>query len=75
MKAYSGVEAYLHAFLISSLGEGEWLLHAPAALPWENNPGTRCIEGWLRPRAGLEVLEKNIFSLPGLAPRSSCNVA
>jgi hypothetical protein len=41
-------------------------LHAPAAL---TAPGTHCIKGWVRPRAGLDVMEKKtLFPLPGNKP-------
>ena len=35
------------------------LLHAPAALPPGNRPGTHCTGGWVGPRAGLDGCEKS----------------
>ena len=35
-------------------GGGGGQRHAPAALPQEDKPGTHCIGGWTRPRAGLD---------------------
>ena len=32
--------------------------HAPAALPPQETPGTRCTGGWVGPRAGLDRCEK-----------------
>ena len=51
-------------------------LHAPAALPPGNRPGTHCIGGWVGPRAGLDGCEKSLphrDSIPG--PSSSKQVA
>jgi len=47
-------------------------LHAQAALhlPPRERPGTHCIEGWVGPRAGLDVCEKSRHyrdSIPGLS--------
>jgi hypothetical protein len=33
-------------------------LHAPADLFQETNPGTHSIGGWVGPRAGLDIVEK-----------------
>jgi len=39
--------------------------HAPTALPTETEPPvTHCVEGWVGPRIGLEVLAKK-KSCPG----------
>jgi hypothetical protein len=53
---YGEVEVYLHAFLISALGEGEW----PASRPGLFTPGRRAhwTEGWVSPRAGLDAVAK-----------------
>jgi hypothetical protein len=38
MKTYRGVEGYLHAFLISALGENEWLLsHFDGIRRWKGS--------------------------------------
>jgi hypothetical protein len=39
---------------------------AVAALPLAENPSTHWMEGWVGPRAGLDVFgeEKNVLSLP-----------
>jgi hypothetical protein len=46
-------------------------LHNPDRFtPTESAPGTHCIGGWVRPRAGLDAVEKrkNSQPLPGLEP-------
>jgi hypothetical protein len=40
--------------LTLALDEVGGQLHAPAALPPGNRPGTHCIGGWLGPRTGLD---------------------
>jgi hypothetical protein len=48
-------------------------LHAPAVLLSEKAPGTRCIGGYLDPRAGLHYVEKwKSLTLPGLDLRPLC---
>jgi hypothetical protein len=49
-------------------------LHAPAALPPGNRPGTHCIGGWVGPRAGLDGCEKS-RPPPGFDPRTVQPVA
>jgi hypothetical protein len=42
---------------------------APATLPKGKSPSTHCIEGWVKPRAGLDGCEKSRphqDSIPGL---------
>jgi hypothetical protein len=71
MKAYGGVDAYIHIFLTSALVGGEWLasLHGRFT-PGEKAPGTHWIGGWVDPRAGLDNVEKRKFlPLPGLELR------
>jgi hypothetical protein len=46
------------SFLTPALDGGEWLTHTPAALP-PGRPGTRCIGGWVGPRAGLDGCGKS----------------
>jgi len=38
--------------------------HAPAALPPGNNGGTRCVGGWVGPRAGLGGYGEQKVSCP-----------
>jgi hypothetical protein len=52
MKAYGGVDVYIHVFLTSALIEGEWS---------DLRPGTHRIEGWMDSRAGLDDMEKRKF--------------
>jgi hypothetical protein len=37
----------------------------------ERAPGTHWVGSWVGPRAGLDDVEKNLFPLPGIEPRSS----
>jgi len=50
--------------LISPLEGGEWLTHAPAALPTGSNLGTHRTGGWMGARDGLDILEKSKKSCP-----------
>jgi hypothetical protein len=60
MKAYGGVDVYIHIFLTSALAGGEW------SDSGERTPGTHWIGGWVDPRACLDSLEKRKFlTLPG----------
>jgi hypothetical protein len=59
MKAYWGVEVYLHAFLTSALDGGEWSASCPGRFtPRENARGTHLIGCWVGPRSGLDVAVK-----------------
>jgi hypothetical protein len=40
--------------------------HSPVAVSLLKNRGTRCLEGWVGPTAGLGVLEKSKTSCPNL---------
>jgi hypothetical protein len=41
LKAHTGVEVYLHAFLTIALDEGEWLVSRPGHfIPGDRAPGT-----------------------------------
>jgi hypothetical protein len=57
MKAYGGVDIYIHIFLTSALAGGEW----SASRPSRFNPGTHLIGSWVDPRAGLDDVEKIQF--------------
>jgi hypothetical protein len=57
------VYVWVHIFLTSVLVGGEW----SASRLSRFTPGTRCIGGWVEPRAGLNDVEKRKFlNLPGL---------
>jgi hypothetical protein len=65
MKAYWGVEVYLHEFFISSLSWREWSVsRAGRFTPRERAPGTHWIGGWLDPRAGLDAVVKKKVPSP-----------
>jgi hypothetical protein len=68
MKAYGGVDVYIHIFLTSALAGGEWSASCPSHFtPGERAPCTHWIGGWVDPRAGQDDLEKKKFLiLPGL---------
>jgi hypothetical protein len=68
MKAYVGVDVWIHIFLTSAVVGGEWSVSRHGRFtPWERVPGTHWIGGWVDPRAGLDHLEKREFlPLPGL---------
>jgi hypothetical protein len=71
MKAYEGVDVYIHIFLTSALAGGEWSVSRPGRFtPGERAPGTHWIGGWVGHRAGLDDVEKRKFlTLPGLELR------
>jgi hypothetical protein len=58
-------------FLTSALAGGEWLASRPGRFtPGERAPGTHWIGGRVRPRAGLDDVEKRKFlTLPGIKLR------
>jgi hypothetical protein len=59
MKAYGGVDIWIHIFWTSALAEGEWSASRPGRfILEERNPGTHWIGGWVDPRTGLNDLEK-----------------
>ena len=63
-----GVEVQVYSFF--NLG-ARWVgvqRHVHAALPPRERPGTHCIGGWLRPRAGLDGF-REISSPPEFDPR------
>jgi hypothetical protein len=71
MKAYGGVDVYIHIFFTSTLVGGEWSASRPSRFtPGERAPGTHWVGGWVGPRASLDDVEKRKFlTLPGLELR------
>jgi hypothetical protein len=62
MKAYVGVDVYIHIFLTSALVGGEWSASRSGRFtPEESVPGAHWIEGWVGPRAGLDDMEERKF--------------
>jgi hypothetical protein len=64
MKAYGGVDVWMHIFLTSALVGVEWSASRPCRL----TPGNHWI-GWVDPRAGLDVEKRKFLTLPGLELR------
>jgi hypothetical protein len=59
MKAYGGVDVYIHIFLTSALVGGEWSASRPGRFTTEKKLlGTHRKVGWVGPRAGLGDMEK-----------------
>jgi hypothetical protein len=59
MKAYGGVDVYIHIFLTSTLAGGEWSASRPGRFtPGESSTDANWIGGWVNPRAGLHYVEK-----------------
>jgi hypothetical protein len=71
MKAYGGVDVYIHIFLTSTLSGGEWSASCPCRIiPDERAPGNHWIEILVDPSAGLANLVKRKFlPAPGLELR------
>jgi hypothetical protein len=66
MKAYGGVDMYIHIFLTSALVGGEW----SASRLGRFTPGTHWIGGFVGPRASLDDVEKwKFLTLSGLELR------
>jgi hypothetical protein len=66
MKAYEGVDVYIHIFLTSAL-VGEWSTSRSGRF----TPCTHWIGGWVNPRAGLDDLENKILHLTGTRTSTS----
>jgi hypothetical protein len=66
MKAYGGVDVWIHNFLTPALIGGEW---PPSRVgrfaPEGRTPGTHCIGGWVGPRTGMENGEERILDPTG----------
>jgi hypothetical protein len=78
MKAFWGVEVYLHAFVTSALDGGEWSDPRPGHFTRrERAPGVEGVGGTVGPRANLEAVVKRKIpspcreSDPSPSPRSS----
>jgi hypothetical protein len=71
MMVYGGVHVEIHIFLTSALAGDEWSASRPCRFtPGEIASGTHWMGGWVKPRAGLDDLEKRKFlTLPGLELR------
>jgi hypothetical protein len=66
MKAYGGVDVWIHIFLTSALVRGEW----SASSPGRFIPSTHWIGDWVDHRSGLDDVEKRKFlTLLGLELR------
>ena len=58
------VEVWLHSFLTLIVDRVDGQRHSPAVLPKEMSRGTRCREGRLDPRTGLEGCGRKEVSCP-----------
>jgi hypothetical protein len=62
MKAYKGVDVYIHIFLASALAGGEWSVSRPGRfISGGRAAGTHWIGSWVGPRAGMDDVEKRKF--------------
>jgi hypothetical protein len=79
MKAYGGIDVYIHIFLTLVLVGGEWSASRLGHFtPGERTPGIHWTGGLVGPRAGLDDVEKRKFlTLSGLEirplGRPACN--
>jgi hypothetical protein len=66
MKAYGGVDVWIHVLLNSALAGDELSAsHHGRITPADKAPGTYWIGGWMKLRAGLDDVEKRkILPLP-----------
>jgi hypothetical protein len=62
MKAYEGVDIWIHVCLTSALVRGEWSASRPSRFtPGERALGMHWIGGWVGPRTGLDDMKKRKF--------------
>jgi hypothetical protein len=62
MKAYGGVDVWVHIFLTSALAGGEWSASRPGRFtPGKRASGTNWIGSWVDTRACLDDVEKRKF--------------
>jgi hypothetical protein len=65
MKAYGGVDVYIHIFLTYAVARGEWSASSPGCFtPGETASGTHCIGSLVDRNAGLHDVEKKKFLTP-----------
>jgi hypothetical protein len=65
MKAYGGVDVWIHIFLTSALAGGEWSASRPCLFtPKERPSGTHWTGGWMDHRASPDNMEKWKFLPP-----------
>jgi hypothetical protein len=57
MKTYGGMDVWIHVFLTSALVGGEW----SAQRPRRKSRITNWKGGWVRPRTGVDAVEKRII--------------
>ena len=63
MKIYGGVKVLIHAFLTLALDGREWsTLSLSCFTPAEGEADTHCIEGWVSPRASMDMVENTKIS-------------
>jgi hypothetical protein len=73
IKMYGKEEVWLHAFLSSALGRGEWSDSRPGRFTLGlRDAVTNWIRVWVRPRAGLDAVarKKQSLSMLEIEPRS-----
>jgi hypothetical protein len=72
MKAYGGLDVYIHVFLISAVVGGKWSVSRPGRFtPGDKFPDAHRKRGWVGPKTGLDDVGKRKFlTLPGLELRS-----
>jgi hypothetical protein len=72
MKAYGGLDTYVHIILTSTLVGGEWSAsHIGRFTPENRAPGSHLMGRWVGLRSGLSDVEKRKFlALPGLKLRT-----
>jgi hypothetical protein len=61
---YGGEEAYLHSFLTSMLDGCEWSTSLPDRFTSDRERRYHCTGGWVGPRSGLGISEKETHVAP-----------
>jgi hypothetical protein len=78
MKAYMGVDVYIHIFLTSALAGGEWSASRPGSFTPRKEPPVPIVQevGWTpEPVWTTWKRGKKILTLPGLELRPLCRSA